>query len=67
MTETETLTVHPQNFDYYNYNVICNYCFEEPEPVIQNAYTYEENGVCYCASATQKGGYWYIYMPETAR
>ena len=58
---TETLTVHPQILNYYNYNVICNYCFEEPEPVIQNAYTYEENGVYYCASATQKGVYWYIY------
>ena len=58
---TETLTVHPQILNYYNYNVICNYCFEEPEPVIQNTYTYEENGVYYCASATEKGVYWYSY------
>ena len=50
-----------QILNYYNYNVICNYCFEEPEPVIQNTYTYEENGVYYCASATQKGVYWYVY------
>ena len=58
---TETLIVHPQILNYYNYNVICNYRFEEPEPVIQNTYTYEENGVYYCASATEKGVYWYIY------
>ena len=58
---TETLTVYPQILNYYNYNVMCNYVFEEPEQVIQNGYTYEENGVLYCASGTQKGVYCYTY------
>ena len=58
---TETLGVYPQILNYYNYNVMCNYAFEEPEQVIQNGYTYEENGVLYCASGTQKGVYWYVY------
>jgi len=58
---TETLTVQPQNLDYYNYFVMCNYVFNEQKPVIENAYTYEENGVLYCASATQKGVYCYTY------
>jgi len=40
---------------------MCNYVFEEPEQVIQNGYMYEENGVLYCASGTQKGVYWYVY------
>jgi len=40
---------------------MCNYVFEEPEQVIQNGYVYEENGVLYCASATQKGVYCYTY------
>ena len=57
----ETLTVHPQILDYYNYYVMCNYVVEAHKPVIQNAYTYEENGVLYCASATQKGVYRYSY------
>ena len=51
---TETLTVHPQILNYYNYNVMCNYVFEELESVIQNGYMYEEKRVLYCASATQK-------------
>jgi len=58
---TQTLAVQPQNLDYYNYFVICNYVFNAPEPVIENGYTYEENGVLYCASATQKGVYCYTY------
>ena len=58
---TGTATVLSQNFDYYNYYVICNCVFDEPEAVIQNGYTYEENGVLYCMSATQKGGYRYSY------
>jgi len=40
---------------------MCNYVFEEPEQVIQNGYMYEENGVLYCASGTQKGVYCYTY------
>ena len=40
---------------------MCNYRFEESKPVIQTSYTYEENGVLYCTSATQKGVYWYVY------
>jgi len=40
---------------------MCNYAFEEPEQVIQNGYMYEENGVLYCASGTQKGVYCYTY------
>ena len=58
---TQTLAVQPQHLDYYNYFVMCNYVFNAPEPVIENAYTYEENGVLYCASATQKGVYCYTY------
>jgi len=58
---TQTLAVQPQNLDYYNYFVMCNYVFNAPEPVIENSYTYEENGVLYCASATQKGVYCYSY------
>ena len=58
---TETPMVHAQNFGYYYYNVVCNNVFYEPEPVIQNGYTYEENGVLYCASATQKEVYRYSY------
>ena len=58
---TQTLAVQPQHLDYYNYFVMCNYVFNAPEPVIENAYTYEENGVLYCASATQKGVYRYTY------
>jgi len=58
---TQTLAVQPQNLDYYNYFVMCNYVFNEQKPVIENAYTYEENGVLYCASATQKGVYRYSY------
>jgi len=59
---TETLTVYPQTLDYYNYYVMCNYVVEVPIPVIQNGYTYEENGVYYCTSATQKGVYCYTYV-----
>lgn len=58
---TGTATVLSQNFDYYNYYVMCNFVFDEPEAVIQNGYTYEENGVLYCTSATQKGVYCYTY------
>ena len=58
---TGTATVLSQNFDYYTCYVMCNCVFEEPEPVIQNGYTYEENGVLYCTSATQKGVYCYTY------
>ena len=58
---TKMLTVQPQNFDYYNFCVIQNYVFNEPVPVIENSYTYEENGVLYCASATEKGVYCYSY------
>jgi hypothetical protein len=58
---TGTLAVQPQNLDYYNYFVMCNYVFDDPDPVIQNAYTYEENGVLYCASATEKGVNRYSY------
>jgi len=58
---TETLAVQHQNLDYYNYFVMCNYVFNEQKPVIENVYTYEENGVLCCASATQKGVYWYTY------
>ena len=49
---TGTLGFNLQIFDYYN--VIENFVFVESKPVIQNAYTYEENGVLYCASTTQK-------------
>jgi len=58
---TQTLVVQPQHLDYYNYFVMCNYVFNAPEPVIESGYTYEENGVLYCASATQKGVYCYSY------
>jgi len=58
---TQTLAVQPQHLDYYNYFVMCNYVFNAPEPVIENTYAYEENGVLYCASATQKGVYCYTY------
>ena len=58
---TKTLTVQPQNFDYYNFYVIQNYVFNEPAAVIKNSCTYEENGVLYCASATEKGVYCYSY------
>ena len=58
---TQTLAVQPQHLDYYNYFVMCNYVFNAPEPVIENSYTYEENGVLYCASATQEGVYCYTY------
>jgi hypothetical protein len=57
----ETLTVHPQTFDYYSFYVIANLVLEEEKPVIQSAYAYEENGVYYCTSATQKGVYRYSY------
>ncbi|MDR0206082.1 MAG: hypothetical protein LBI45_02335 [Bacteroidales bacterium] len=53
--------VHLQNFDYYNDYVIGNFVFAAQKPVIENAYTYEENGVLYCASGTQKGVYRYSY------
>ena len=45
-----------QNIDYYN-GVIGSFVFEETEPVVQNGYTYEENGVYYCANATEKEVY----------
>ena len=49
-----------QNFDYYN-GVIGSFVFEETEPVVYSSYNYAENGVLYCASATEKGVYWYSY------
>ena len=55
------IVVQSQNFDYYNYYVTCNYVFDEPKPVIENSYTYEENSVLYCATATEKGVYCYTY------
>ena len=58
---TGILGVHLQNFDYYHDYFIGNFVFNAPEPVIENVYTYEENGVLCCASATQKGVYWYTY------
>jgi len=58
---TKEPTVQPQIFDYYNFYVIQNYVFNEPVAVIENSYTYEENGVLYCASATEKGVYCYSY------
>ena len=58
---TQEPTVQPQTFDYYNFYVIQNYVFNEPAPVIENSYTYEENGVLYCATATEKGVYCYTY------
>jgi len=58
---TETLTVYPQTFDYYNYYVMCNFVFEEQKPLIQCGYTYEENSVYYCTNATEKGVYCYTY------
>ena len=58
---TQESTFQPQIFDYYNFCVIQNYVFNEPVPVIENSYTYEENGVLYCASATEKGVYCYSY------
>ena len=58
---TETLTVYPQIFDYYNCYVTGNFVFEEQKPLIQCGYTYEENSVYYCTSATQKGVYCYTY------
>ena len=54
MPETALFTA--LNLDYYNCFVIV-----EEKPVIQNAYTYEENSVLYCAGATQKGVYCYTY------
>jgi len=57
----ETLAVQPQNLDYYNYFVMCNYVFYGQKPLIENSCTYEENGVLYCASATEKGVYCYTY------
>jgi len=62
---TQTLAVHPQTFDYYNYYVMCNYVIEEPKPVIQEGYTYEENSVLYCTSATEKGVYCYMYCANS--
>jgi hypothetical protein len=56
---TGTLGINLQIFDYYG--VIENLFFDEQKPFIENAYTYEENGVYYCASATQKGFYRYSY------
>jgi len=58
---TQEPTVQPQTFDYYNFCVIQNYVFNEPVAVIENSCTYEENGVLYCASATEKGVYCYSY------
>jgi len=48
---TGMLGVNLQIFDYYG--VIGNFVFNEPKPVIENAYTYEKNGILYCASATE--------------
>jgi murein DD-endopeptidase MepM/ murein hydrolase activator NlpD len=40
---------------------MCNYVFNAPEQVIENSCTYEENGVLYCATATENGVYCYSY------
>jgi len=58
---TQATAFYPQNFDYYNFVVMSNFVFEEPKPVIYNSYTYEENGILYRATATQKGGVQYAY------
>jgi len=58
---TQATAFYPQNFDYYNFVVMSNFVFEEPKPVIYNSYAYIENGVYYCATATQKGGFQYVY------
>jgi hypothetical protein len=58
---TETPAVYPQTFDYYNFCVIGNYAFEYEKPVISSSYEYEENGVYYCTTETEKGVYWYMY------
>ena len=58
---TQATAVYPQNFGYYNFVVMNNFVFEEPKPVIYNSYAYIENGVYYCATATQKGGFQYAY------
>jgi hypothetical protein len=57
----DTLTLNALNLDYYNYAVIGNFVFEVQKPVISGSYEYEENGVYYCASATEKGVYRYSY------
>jgi hypothetical protein len=51
MTETAILTA--LNLGYYNYAVIGNFVFEVQKPVISGSYEYEENGVYYCATATE--------------
>ena len=43
-----------QNIDYYN-GVIGSFVFKETQPVVYSSYNYAENGVLYCASATEKG------------
>jgi len=57
----ETVPIIALNLDYYDYCATGNFVFEEQKPLIQNGYTYEENGVYYCTSATQKGVYCYTY------
>ncbi|MDR0206080.1 MAG: hypothetical protein LBI45_02325 [Bacteroidales bacterium] len=57
----EPTALNLQVFDYYSYNVMRNFVFAEQKPVIQSTYTYEENGVYYCASGTEKGVYRYSY------
>jgi hypothetical protein len=48
---TQAPAVFSQNFDYYNYYVMCNCVFAAQKPVIKNTYSYEENGVLYCTTA----------------
>ncbi|MDR0206084.1 MAG: hypothetical protein LBI45_02345 [Bacteroidales bacterium] len=57
----EPTAINLQVFDYYSYNVMRNFVFAEQKPVIQSTYTYEENGVYYCANGTEKGVYRYSY------
>ncbi|MDR0206019.1 MAG: hypothetical protein LBI45_02010 [Bacteroidales bacterium] len=57
----EPTALNLQVFDYYSYNVMRNFVFAEQKPFIQSTYTYEENGVYYCASGTEKGVYRYSY------
>jgi len=57
----ETVPIIALNLDYYDYYVTGSFVFEEQKPLIQSGYTYEENSVYYCASATQKGVYCYTY------
>ena len=57
----ETVPIIALNLDYYDYCVTGNFVFEEQKPLIQCGYTYKENSVLYCTSATEKGVYCYTY------